>query len=50
MWRVFKALIFLALLAALALIAYAYIGPILFPADFAPPREEIRLPVTLEGQ
>ena len=49
MWRIIKALIFLVLLAAVALVAYAYVGPIFFPADFAPPTETINLPVTLEA-
>ncbi|SHE45606.1 hypothetical protein SAMN05444339_101415 [Loktanella atrilutea] len=47
MWRLIKALFFLAVLAALALIAYAYAGPLFFPGDFAPPTQEITQPVTL---
>ena len=50
MWRIIKLLIFLTLLAAVALIAYAYVGPIFFPADFAPPTQDINLPVTLETE
>ena len=50
MWRLIKALIFLALLGGIALVAYAYVGPVLFPADFAPDREEITVPVTLETE
>ena len=49
MWRLLKALIFLLLLAAAALVAYAYVGPIFFPADFAPPTQTINLPVTLDA-
>ena len=49
MWRIFKVLIFLTLLAGAALVAYAYAGPIFFPADFAPPTQTITLPVTLEA-
>ena len=48
MWRLLKVLIFLALLAAAALVAYAYVGPIFFPADFAPPSQTITQPVTLK--
>lgn len=47
MWRIVRWLIYLAILAGLALIAYAYVGPVVFPADFAPEQEEIRVPVTL---
>ena len=49
MWRIIKGLIYLTLLAGVALIAYAYVGPIFFPADFAPPTQDINLPVTLEA-
>lgn len=48
MWRVFKALIFLAALAAIGLIGYAYIGPIFFAEDFAPPLSDVSEPVTLD--
>ena len=48
LWRLIKFLVVLAILAGLALVAYAYVGPILFPADFAAPSEEMRVPVTLE--
>ncbi|PHQ82402.1 MAG: hypothetical protein COB65_09050 [Thalassobium sp.] len=48
MWRLIKFLLFLVVLAALALIAYAYVGPIFFPADFAAPVEEVTKPVTLD--
>lgn len=50
MWRLIKALFFLAVLAGLALIAYAYIGPLFFPGDFAPPSTEVTQPVTLDTQ
>lgn len=50
MWRLIKAVFFLALLAGVGLVAYAYVGPIFFPADFAPPSEQISLPVTLEAE
>jgi len=48
MWRLIKALIFLAILASLAFVAYAYAGPIFFQADFAAPSEQVVKPVTLE--
>ncbi len=48
MWRLIKALLFLIILAGVCLIAYAYIGPVFFPADFAPPAEEVTAPITLE--
>ncbi|WP_237062053.1 hypothetical protein [Loktanella sp. M215] len=47
MWRLIKALFFLAVLAALALIAYAYAGPLFFPGDFAPPTHAVTQPVKL---
>jgi len=48
MWRLIKALVFLTALAAVGLIAYAYVGPIFFPGDFTPPRNEVIEPVTLD--
>ena len=48
MWRFIKALLFLIILAGVGLVAYAYIGPLFFPADFAPPSQEVTRPVTLE--
>ncbi|SMY07504.1 hypothetical protein LOM8899_01640 [Flavimaricola marinus] len=48
MWRLIKILLILLVLAGLALIAYAYVGPIIFPADFAAPSQQITAPVTLE--
>ena len=48
MWRLIKALFFLILLAGVALVAYAYIGPVFFPADFAAPTQEVTKPVTLD--
>ncbi len=46
MARLAKYLAILILLAAIALVAYAYIGP-WFGADFSAPAEEIRKPVVL---
>ncbi len=48
MGRLIKYLFYLAILAAIGLVAYAYLGP-WFGADFAPPRAELRLPVTLNA-
>lgn len=48
MWRLFKVLIFLTALAAIGLIGYAYVGPIFFPGDFAPPNVQVTQPVALE--
>lgn len=45
----FKWLFYLAILAGLVLIAYAYAGPF-FGADFSAPQEQIRLPVTLHAK
>ncbi|MDB2420774.1 hypothetical protein N9X05_01915 [Paracoccaceae bacterium] len=46
MQRLVKWLLYLAVIALVLLIGYAYIGPY-FGADFAPNKEEIRVPVTL---
>ncbi|MCA0940889.1 MULTISPECIES: hypothetical protein [Roseobacteraceae] len=48
MGRLFKPLLILLLLAAIALVAYAYVGPY-FGADFSPPQTEIRQPVELDA-
>lgn len=44
MGRIIKWLFYLAILAGLALVGYAYIGPF-FGADFSAPLHEIRVPV-----
>jgi len=49
MFRVIKWLLYLAVLAFIALTGYAYIGPF-FGADFAPPQSEIRQDVILEAK
>ncbi|WP_296761514.1 hypothetical protein [Sediminimonas sp.] len=46
MLRLIKYLIYLALLGAVALVAYAYVGPFL-GADFSAPQQEIREDVVL---
>ncbi|WP_090205003.1 hypothetical protein [Yoonia litorea] len=48
MWRLIKAIFFLLVIGAIALVAYAYVGPLFFPADFAAPAEEVTRPVTLD--
>lgn len=46
--RIFKYLLILGILGALALVVYAFAGPVFFPADFAAPSQERTVPVTLE--
>lgn len=48
LWRLIKLLFFLLVLGGIALVAYAYLGPVFAPADFDPDQQEIRIPVTLE--
>ncbi|MCL7405971.1 MULTISPECIES: hypothetical protein [unclassified Marivivens] len=48
LWRLFKALIVLLFLAGVGLVAYAYVGPLFFPADFAAPEQAVSQPVTLQ--
>ena len=50
LWRLFKLLIFLLILGGLGLIAYAYVGPIFFPQDFAAPEVRVEEPVVLETE
>jgi hypothetical protein len=47
MWRLIKALLLLAVLAAVGLVAFAYLGPLLLPGEFAAPQADVTLPVTL---
>ncbi|WP_333713838.1 hypothetical protein [Yoonia sp.] len=49
MWRLIKAVFYLVVLCAVALVAYAYLGPLFFPADFAAPAQEVTRPVTLDA-
>lgn len=46
MGRLIKWLFYLLVLAGIALVAYAYVGPF-FGADFSPPQSERRVPVEL---
>jgi hypothetical protein len=47
MGRIIKWLVILAILAMIALVAYAYVGPF-FGADFSPPEQEIRQTIELD--
>lgn len=47
MFRLLKWLFYLAILAFIALVGYAYLGPF-FGADFAPPSDEIRQEIILD--
>lgn len=49
LWKLFKLLIFLAVLGAIGFVAYAYLGPIFLPQDFAAPQERVIEPVVLGG-
>jgi hypothetical protein len=48
MWRLIKFLFTLAILGGIALVAYAYVGPFVFPDHFTPPVRQIVAPVTLD--
>jgi hypothetical protein len=48
MGRIIKWLLILVILAGLALVAYAYLGPF-FGADFSPPTQEIRQTIELDA-
>lgn len=48
MGRLIKYLFYLAILAGIALVGYAYVGPY-FGVDFSPPAQEIREPVILDA-
>jgi len=48
MWRFIKVVFFLLILIAVGLVGYAYVGPVLFPADFAAPAQEVNRPVTFD--
>lgn len=50
LWRLIKLVFVLAVLGAIAFVAYAYLGPIFIPSDFAAPVTEIVKPVTLGTQ
>lgn len=48
MWRLTKFLLILALLAVVALVIYAFVGPFVLPGDFEPPLREMSQPVDLD--
>jgi len=48
MFRIFKILVFLAILGFIGLVGYAYVGPY-FGVDFSAPQTETRVPVTLDA-
>jgi hypothetical protein len=48
MFRLFKYLIYLAILATIGLVGYAYVGPF-FGVDFSAPQSEITVPVVLDA-
>lgn len=47
MWRLLKLIFYVVVLATLALVGYAYVGPILDPA-FMPSQETVTVPVELD--
>lgn len=49
MWRLIKFLLVLTVLAVIAFVGFAYLGPIFMPDDFAAPVEQVVKPVTLGG-
>ncbi len=48
LWRLTKFLVFLAVLGAITFVAYAYVGPILSPSDFAAPTAPVSEPIILD--
>ncbi len=50
MWRLIKLFVFLTVIAGAGLVGYAYLGPIFFPADFAPPVEQVIEPIILDAR
>ncbi|MEO0503475.1 MAG: hypothetical protein AAFZ14_09125 [Pseudomonadota bacterium] len=49
MGRILKLLIFLLIIGFIGLVGYAYVGEF-FGANFSPPQEETRMPVTLDAE
>lgn len=49
MGKLIRAILFLIVLAMIALVVYAYAGP-MFGADFSAPQSETRIPVELHGK
>jgi hypothetical protein len=48
MWRLIKFLLILAVLAGIALVIYAYVGPFVMPSDFEAPVRDVTQPVDLD--
>ena len=48
MWRLIKVLLVVAVLAGIALVAYAYVGPFVMPDDFKAPVRDVTQPVDLD--
>lgn len=48
MFRLFKLLIYLAVIGFIGLAGYTYVGPF-FGVDFSAPQSEVRVPVTLDA-
>ena len=48
MGRLIKLLIYLAIFGFIGLVGYAYVGEY-FGANFSPPQDEVRVPVTLDA-
>ena len=48
MWRLIKVLLILAVLAGIALVAFAYLGPFVTPEDFRSPMRDMTQPVDLD--
>lgn len=48
MWRIIRVLFYLVVLAAIGLVLFAYIGPLL-GYDFKPPVQEIHVPVSIDN-
>ena len=48
MWRLIKVLLILAVLAGIALVGYAYIGPFVMPGDFQAPVRDVTQPLDLD--
>ena len=49
MGKLIRAILALVLLAVIALVIYAYVGP-MFGADFSAPQGEIGIPMELDGK
>jgi hypothetical protein len=48
LWRLIKFILFLVILGGIALVTYAYVGPVLMPSDFAAPSAPVSENITLD--